>query len=83
MIPNLNDKDRYIAHQKTLKQYLDLGLRIKKIHRGTSFEEETWLKSYIELNTNLRANAKNDFEKDFFKLMNNSVFAKTVENIKN
>ena len=64
MIPNLNDKDRYIAHQKTLKQYLDLGLRIKKIHRGTSFEEETWLKSYIEL-------------------MNNSVFAKTVENIKN
>ena len=71
MIPNLNDKDRYIVHQKTLKQYLDLGLRIKKIHRGTSFEEETWLKSYI------------DFEKDFFKLMNNSVFAKTVENIKN
>ena len=83
MIPNLNDKDRYIVHQKTLKQYLDLGLRIKKIHRGTSFEEETWLKSYIELNTNLRESAKNDFEKDFFKLMNNSVFAKTVKNIKN
>ena len=83
MIPNLNDKDRYIVHRKTLKQYLDLGLRIKKIHRGTSFEEETWLKSYIELNTNLRVSAKNDFEKDFFKLMNNSVFAKTVENIKN
>ena len=83
MIPNLNDKDRYIVHQKTLKQYLDLGLRIKKIHRGISFEEETWLKSYIELNTNLRASAKNDFEKDIFKLMNNSVFAKTVENIKN
>ena len=83
MIPNLNDKDRYIVHQKTLKQYLDLGLRIKKIHRGTSFEEETWLKSYIELNTNLWQSAKNDFEKDFFKLMNNSVFAKTVENIKN
>ena len=83
MIPNLNDKDRYIVHQKTLKQYLDLGLRIKKIHRGTSFEEETWLKSYIELNTYLRASAKNDFEKDFFKLMNNSVFAKTVKNIKN
>ena len=83
MIPNLNDKDRYIVHRKTLKQYLDLGLRIKKIHRGTSFEEETWLKSYIELNTYLRASAKNDFEKDFFKLMNNSVFAKTVKNIKN
>ena len=83
MIPNLNDKDRYIVHRKTLKQYLDLGLRIKKIHRGTSFEEETWLKSYIELNTNIRESAKNDFEKDFFKLMNNSVFAKTVKNIKN
>ena len=78
MIPNLNDKDRYIVHRKTLKQYLDLGLRIKKIHRGTSFEEETWLKSYIELNTYLRASAKNDFEKDFFKLMNNSVFAKRL-----
>ena len=83
IIPNLNDNDRYIVHQKTLKQYLDLGLRIKKIHRGTSFEEEPRLKSYIELNTNLRANAKNDFEKEFFKLMNNSVFAKSVENIKN
>ena len=54
LIPNLNDKDIYIVHHNTLKQYLHLGLRIKKIHRDISFEEEPWLKSYIELNTNLR-----------------------------
>ena len=54
LIPNLNDKDIYIVHHNTLKQYLHLGLRIKKIHRDISFEEEPWLKNYIELNTNLR-----------------------------
>lgn len=81
-IPNLHDKKRYILHHKTLKQQLDLGLRIKKIHRGISFEEEPWLKSYIELNTNTRSNAKKEFEKYFFELMNNSVFGKTMENIR-
>ena len=77
LIPNLSDKERYRAHHKTLKQYLNLGLRIKKIHRGISFEEEPWLGSYSEFHTKLRANAKNDFEKDFSKLMNNLSSEKT------
>ena len=79
LIPNLWDKKKYIIHHENLKLYEELGLKIKKIHRGIKFREEPWMK----LNTRLRANGKNDFEKDFFKLMNNSVFGKTMENIRN
>ena len=83
LIPNLRDKEKYVLHYKNLKQYLDLGLQLTRIHRGIKFEESEWLKPYIDMNTKLRTKGNNDFDKDFFKLMNNSVFGKTMENIRN
>ena len=83
LIPNLRDKTKYVIHYKNLIQCLKAGLKLKKIHRGIKFIESKWMKPYIEMNTNLRTKAKNNFEKDFFKLMNNSVFGKTMENIRN
>ena len=83
LIPNLRNKNNYVVHYKTLMQYLSLGMELKKIHRGIKFIESDFLKPYIDKNTNLRTQAKNNFEKDFFKLMNNSVFGKTMENIRN
>ena len=83
LIPNLRHKNNYVIHYKNLMQCLRLGMKLKKIHRGIKFIEAAFLKPYIDKNTNLRAQAKNNFEKDFFKLMNNSVFGKTMENIRN
>ena len=83
LIPNLRHKNNYVVHYKTLMQCLRLGMKLKKIHRGIKFIESDFLKPYIDKNTNLRTQAKNNFEKDFFKLMNNSVFGKTMENIRN
>ena len=83
LIPNLRDKKNYVIHYKNLMQCLKLGMKLKKIHRGIKFVESDFMKSYIDTNVNLRAQAKNNFEKDFFKLMNNSVFGKTMENIRN
>ena len=83
LIPNLRDKKKYVLHYKNLIQCLKQGMKLKKIHRGIKFVESEWMKPYIEMNTQLRTKAKNNFEKDFYKLMNNSVFGKTMENIRN
>ena len=69
-------------HARNLKFYLDEGLVLTKIHRAVGFLEDAWLQPYIELNERMRSAAKNDFEKDFFKLANNAVFGKQMENVR-
>ena len=83
LVPNLKDKKGYVVHIKALDQALKHGLKLKKVHRVIEFQQSKWMKAYIMLNTRLRIAAKNEFEKDIFKLMNNSVFGKTMENIRN
>ena len=82
LVCNLQDKKNYVVHINVLKQALDHGLKLRKVHRVIEFDQEAWLKKYINFNTELRQNALNDFEKDFFKLMSNAVFGKTMENVR-
>ena len=82
LVPNLYDKKKYLIHIKASDQDLKHGLILEKVHRVIEFDQSAWLKPYIDFNTKLRTQAKKDFEKGFFKLMNNSVFGKTMENIR-
>ena len=80
---DIEDKEKYVVHIRALKQPLNHGLVLKRVQRVSQFNQRAWLKPYIDMNAGLRKEAKNEFEKDFFKLMNNSGFGKTMENVRN
>ena len=82
LICSFKPKNHYVLHYKNLKQYLKQGMILKKVYRGITFYQSKWMEPYIRKNTDLRKLATNDSEKEFFKLMNNSVFGKTIENIR-
>ena len=82
LICHFKPRKNYVVHYRNLRQYLEMGMRLTAVHRGISFYQSSWMEPYIRKNTELRKTAANNFEKDFFKLMNNSVFGKTIENIR-
>ena len=82
LICHFKPRQNYVVHYRNLRQYLEMGVRITAVHKGISFYQSPWMEPYIRKNTELRMKATNSFEKDFFKLMNNSVFGKTIENIR-
>jgi hypothetical protein len=82
LCPNLKNKSHYVLHYKNLKYALQQGLILKKVHRAISFLQKPYMRQYIMTNTKLRKQSKSEFEKAFFKLMNNSVFGKTMENVR-
>ena len=82
LVPNLNDKKGYVCDIRALKFYKEHGLIVSKVHRVLTFKQRRWLAPYIMFNTMMRKKAKNKFEKDFYKLMSNAVFGKTMENLR-
>ena len=83
LICSIEDKEKYVIHIRALKQTLNYSLKLKEVYRIIQFKQKAWLKPYIDMNTELRKKAQNEFEKNLFKIMNNSVFGKTMENVRN
>ena len=82
LIPNLYDKIKYVVHYKNLQYYLSLGMKLVKIHTVLSFKQSNWLKKYSDFNTKKRQESPDEFSKEFYKLLNNCIYAKSIENIK-
>ena len=82
LVPNLGNKSKYVLHYRNLLLYLSLEMKLVSVHRILKFTQSDWLKKYIDFNTDKKKNAANSFEKDFFKLMNNSAYDKTIINIR-
>ena len=82
LVPNLGNKSKYVLHYKNLQLYLSLGIKLVSIYRSLKFKQSNWLKKYIDFNTDKRKNTTSSFEKDFFKLMEGSVYGKTIENLR-
>ena len=78
-----SDKKNYLVHYRIFKFYVRHGMEVEKVHSVISFKQSKWLKKYISFNTQKRNKAKNDFEKDFDKLLNNAFYGKTMENVRN
>ena len=83
MICDWSDKKNYLIHYRMLKFYLRHGMRVDKVHDIISFRQSRWVEKYINCNTEKRNRAENDFEKDFYKLLNNAFYGKTMENVRN
>ena len=82
LIPNLNNKTKYVLHYRNLQLYLSLGMKLTKINRALQFKQSDWMKKYIDFNNEKRKNAANNFNKDFFKLIINSIYGKTKVNLR-
>lgn len=82
LVLTLQDKKNYVVHYRNLQFYLKLGMKLKQVHSTLEFDQECWMKPYIRMNTKLRKKATNALEKNFYKLMKNSVFGKTMENVR-
>ena len=82
LVPNLMNKNNYVIHYKNLQQCLEFGMKLKKIHRILKFKPSDWMGPYIEFNTDKRKESTYESDKNFFKLMNNSVYGKTMENLR-
>ena len=78
LISNLGNKTNYVVHYRNIQLYLSSGIKLTKTHRVLKFKQSDWMKKYIDFNTKKRKNAANDF----FKLMINSVYGKTMENLR-